>query len=69
MNKWEIDNSSEDESYDNCILELLNRCEMDDSSNDETDKCYNVNKMNTGVTRYWNMLVTEVKKTTMLKIQ
>ena len=42
---------------------------MDDSSNDETDKCYNVNKMNTGVTRYWNMLVTEVKKTTMLKIQ
>ena len=51
------------------MLELLNRCEMDDSSDDETDICNNVNKMNTGVTRYWNMLVTEVKKTTMLKIQ
>ena len=69
MNKWEIDDSSEDENYDNCMLELLNRCEMDDSSDDETDICNNVNKMNTGVTRYWNMLVTEVKKTTMLKIQ
>ena len=58
LNKWEIDNSSEDESYDTCMREFLNRCEMDDSSDGESDIYNNVNKMNTGVTRYWTMLVT-----------
>ena len=44
LNKWELEISSDDASYDDCMPGFLNRCEMDDSYNDESDKCDNVNK-------------------------
>ena len=57
LNIWELDNSSDDLSYDDSMPGLLNRCDMDDSldngSDDESDNCDNVNKNKTGVTRNW----------------
>ena len=43
LNKQQPDNSSDNDSYDDCIPLLFNRCDLCDSSYYESDKCANVN--------------------------
>ena len=43
MNRWELENLSDDDSYDDHMKGFLNSCDLDDSSDDESDKCDNVN--------------------------
>ena len=42
LNKWELEDSSDDDSYDDCVPGLLNICELDDSYDDKSDRCDNV---------------------------
>ena len=44
MKEWEIYNSFYYKSYDDCMPGLLNRCDLKYSSNNESDKCDNLNK-------------------------
>ena len=48
-NEWELENSYNYGNYDYHMPGLMNRCEMDDSSDDERDKCDNVKN-----NEYWS---------------
>ena len=47
LNRWENEDSSDDDGYDDCMPILLTWCDLDDSYDDEiyyeSDKCDNLN--------------------------
>ena len=43
LKKWELENSPDNESYDDCMTGLLNICDMDDSYDGEIDRYENLN--------------------------
>ena len=48
LTRWALDESYNDASYDDSIPVLLNICELNDSSNNKSNKCDNVKK-----NQYW----------------